>query len=104
MKAKNVIRYVPLVYLLAPSTGRQVAIPLHKGLSAADAEDLANRCETKDFTDGPLDILHALRLVHLIEHADDWRFMTEHEMDVFQAGIPPYLDNSVLNPVHELEV
>lgn len=87
-EAHDVLRYVPLVYMVAPSTGKRVCVALHNGLSAADAHDLAARSMETKFTDSALDVLHELRLVTLIEHAKDWRFMTDDERMEFCLTVP----------------
>lgn len=92
IEAHNVLRYVPLVYLISPSTGKQIGVAVHKGLVAADAQDLATRSLEDEFSDNPLDILHEMRLVHLIEHAQDWRFMTPPEIEMFKTQLPPFYE------------
>ncbi|XUP61534.1 hypothetical protein FS819_028775 (plasmid) [Allorhizobium sp. Av2] len=87
-EAHDVLRYVPLVYMVSPSTGKRVCVALHNGLSAADAHDLAARSMENEFTDTALDVLHELRLVKLIEHAIDWRFMTDQERLEFCTNVP----------------
>lgn len=92
IEAHAVLRYVPIVYLISPSTGKQIAVPMHNGLTADDARDLADRSLKTHFGDTPNDILHELRLVNLIEHAGDWRFMNEQEIDDFKTRIPPFFE------------
>lgn len=87
-EAHDVLRYVPLVYMVAPSTGKRICVALHFGLSAADAHDLAGRSMETEFTDSALDVLHELRLVKLIDHATDWRFMTDPERLEFCLTVP----------------
>ncbi len=87
-EAHEVLRYAPLVYMVSPSTGKRIRVALHPGLSAADAHDLAGRSLETEFIDTPMDILHEMRLVKLIEHASDWRFMTEQEQIEFCATVP----------------
>lgn len=92
--ANEVLRFVPIVYLISPSTGRRVAVRLQSGLAAEDAADLAGRAQTDEWTDAPLDILHEARLVRLIEHAEDWRFMTPAEIYSFEQETAPFYEGA----------
>ena len=103
IEAHNVLRYVPVVYLVSPSSGKQLAVLLHKGLTAVDAQDLASRSIEDHFSDSPLDILHELRIASQIDHATDWRFMTSDEIESFQMRTPPFFDGSVWSGDSEIE-
>lgn len=94
--AGSVIRFVPYIYLVSPSTCQEVKLRLDVGLQPIDALDLAQRCLTATFIDSPAEVLGQARLVNLLAMAEDWRFMTEGEIGAFlsrdvleEAGIRP---------------
>ena len=93
---RSIIRFVPYIYLVSPSTCQEVKLRLDVGLQPIDALDLAQRCLTATFIDSPAEVLDQARLVNLLGMAEDWRFMTEGEIGAFlsrdvleEAGIRP---------------
>lgn len=82
VKAHEVIRLVPYLFLVSPLTGREVKIRISEGLKQPDALDFAGKL-SEDFADTPLEILTYLRRTALLESANDWRFMTEVEIAAF---------------------
>ena len=83
--AHLIIRFVPYLYLVSPSTGREAKLRVDLGLKAMDAKDMAERCLSDRFIDTPLDVLQQSGRVNLAGSATDWRFMTEPEIDAFLA-------------------
>ena len=81
--AKSIIRFVPYVFLVSPSTGQELKYRLDDGLHATDASDLVQRCLTAEFTDSAKDLLTQARLVNMIAAAEDWRYMSEDEISAF---------------------
>ena len=84
--AQDIIRYVPYLFLVSPSTAQEVKLRLDRGLHSIDAADLVKRClDAELFTDAPADVLRQAGLVNLVASAADWRFMTGAEIDAFLA-------------------
>ena len=83
--AASIIRFIPYIYLVSPSTSQETKLRLDDGLKPLDAIDLAQRCLTADFMDTPDEVLGQARLVNLVAMAQDWRFMTEDEISAFLA-------------------
>jgi hypothetical protein len=82
VKAHEVIRLVPYLFLVSPMSGREVKIRISEGLKQPDAQDFVGKL-SEDFADTPIEILTYLRRTALLEIASDWRFMTEAEIAAY---------------------
>lgn len=100
--ASDVIRFIPFIYMVSPSTGREVGLRIAEGLEYEDAMSLMGELR-EPFTDTPHEVLVYLRRHGLVELAADWRFMTAREIAGFISRQNAKLDGAVI-PLDELPI
>ncbi|MBS0987431.1 hypothetical protein JK182_01820 [Acetobacter okinawensis] len=98
--ASDIIRMIPFIYLVSPTTGREVGLRIVESLEYEDAKAMLEEL-SNPFTETPHEVLTFLRRYGLLEFASDWRFMTPREISNFISRQNAKQDGAVI-PLDEL--
>lgn len=98
--ASDIIRMIPFIYLVSPTTGREVGLRITESLDYEDAKVMLGDLN-KPFTETPHEVLTFLRRHGLLEFASDWRFMTPREISNFISRQNAKQDGAII-PLDEL--
>lgn len=79
--ASDIIRFVPVVFLVSPSLGREVALKIAPASKSSDTEVMSQRVMENPMLYDAAGLLAHMGLQKLLHSAPDWRYMTTQEIE-----------------------